>query len=140
MALASAQSAQSEEVLQSGSALPEATESSRSICSRQYRPTRCFLRFQLTLAPPQREPISAVVLQAAISEGLATAFGNMGSGFVQWTLVSFAESGVGILRMRPEHMPQLRFALTLLTRCGGRRCRADVLAVAPSLAALACAR
>ena len=43
-----------------------------------------------------------------------------------------AESGVFLLKTTsPEHLPQLRASLTLLTRLQRRRCRMDVLAVAP---------
>ncbi|CAE7293974.1 unnamed protein product [Symbiodinium natans] len=111
-----------------------------TVVRQQFRPSRCFLRFQLVFGTPPADPPTAAVFQAAVTEALSTSFGNIGSGLLQWSLLSLSEAGLGILRVRPEQMPQLRFALTMITRCGGKRCRADVLAVAPSLAALACAR
>ncbi|CAJ1357973.1 unnamed protein product [Effrenium voratum] len=105
---------------------------------RHFRPTRCFLRVQLTFDPPGEQP-SAQMLQAAIHEAMHSAFGSCGASLCHWSLLSAPdEKGCFFLRVRPEHLQQLRFALTL-TRWR-RRSRADVLAVAPSLAALACAR
>ena len=43
-----------------------------------------------------------------------------------WAIVPFAIGVLGIFSP-PEDMPQLRFALTLISACAGRRCRVDVL-------------
>merc|ERR1740123_1642032 len=76
-----------------------------------------------------------------LSEALRSAFGSFGSANCHWSAVSFdVASNTGIVRVRPEDLAQLRFAVTLITRCEDHRCRVDVLAAAPSLAALACTR
>ncbi|CAE8680528.1 unnamed protein product [Polarella glacialis] len=111
------------------------------VWSRHFRPSRCYLRVQVTFERRGVEPPALDLVRATVAEALQGAFGTCGSALVDWSLVAFeGETGVGILRVRPEDLIQLRFATTLITRCGGRRCRADVLAAAPSLAALACAR
>ncbi|CAE7037842.1 unnamed protein product [Symbiodinium sp. CCMP2592] len=115
------------------------TRKEKVVC-QQFRPSRCFLRFQLVFGSPPADPTTAPMFQVAVNEALSTSFGSMGSGLLQWSLISFNESGLGILRVRAEQMPSLRFGLTMMTRCSGKRCRVDVLAVAPSLAALACER
>ncbi|CAL1158029.1 unnamed protein product, partial [Cladocopium goreaui] len=101
----------------------------------------CYLRVQLTFAGQEEMP-SATILEASIQEALQSHFGSCGASKCQWSLLSPpAESGLFLLKTTtPEHLQQLRAALTLLTRIQRRRCRMDVLAVAPSLAALACKR
>lgn len=94
----------------------------------------------MTFDNPARLP-DATFFEALVKESLQVTFGSCGGAQCVWQLLSFnADTGIGILRSKAEHLANLRLALTLISRFGGRRCRVDVVDVAPSLAALACAR
>lgn len=111
------------------------------IWRRQYRPTRCYLRVHIVFESPSTSLLNSLGFQAMVAETLQSNFGVCGAAQCKWSLVSFDDvSGVGILRVQPEGFSRLRFALSLVPRCGGRRCRIDCLAAAPSLAALSCGR
>eukprot|EP00933_Yihiella_yeosuensis_P026773 TRINITY_DN20808_c0_g1_i1.p1 TRINITY_DN20808_c0_g1~~TRINITY_DN20808_c0_g1_i1.p1 ORF type:complete len:148 (-),score=20.45 TRINITY_DN20808_c0_g1_i1:232-675(-) len=117
---------------------------SGKVWSRHFRPSRCFMKLQITFDRPIAEPPSEEGFRATIAEAMQDAFGTCGSALCSWSLLSFEKtSGIGILRVNPQELSKVRFAVTLINRCigcSGRRCRVDVTAAVPSLAALACDR
>eukprot|EP00929_Paragymnodinium_shiwhaense_P078434 TRINITY_DN40650_c0_g1_i1.p2 TRINITY_DN40650_c0_g1~~TRINITY_DN40650_c0_g1_i1.p2 ORF type:complete len:131 (-),score=13.79 TRINITY_DN40650_c0_g1_i1:554-946(-) len=112
-----------------------------TVFSRQYRPTRCYLRVSLVFEAASAPSVVEAAFTSAIAESLQSCFGALGAGQCPWSTVSYdAQTACGILKVTPAGLEKLRFAITLLSRCSGLRCRADIISVAPSLASLACRR